>query len=158
MGQASDEAVSNESLQLLGYTRHQGLRHLQCFQNSMAAHHKMSSSSSSSRHLQDLLGRSWHKNGSSNQNTAAASTQLLPRRWLGRSVRYLWGFPGQPPVLAVEAFVILVWHQLVVVDPTSLSLSKDIGKDIVARQIYTKMMIIRLKDLGPNTEWNSAAS
>ena len=25
------------------------------------------------------------------------------RRWLGRSVRYLWGFPGQPPVLAVEA-------------------------------------------------------
>ena len=26
-----------------------------------------------------------------------------PRRWLGRSVRYLWGFPNQKPVLAVEA-------------------------------------------------------
>lgn len=28
---------------------------------------------------------------------------LALRRWLGRSVRYSWGFPGQKPVLAVEA-------------------------------------------------------
>ncbi|CAK9043421.1 unnamed protein product [Durusdinium trenchii] len=26
------------------------------------------------------------------------------RRWLGRSVRYLWGFPNQKPVVAVEVF------------------------------------------------------
>lgn len=33
-----------------------------------------------------------------------AVSQETLQRWLGRSVRYLWGFPGQPPVLAVEVY------------------------------------------------------
>ncbi|CAJ1447778.1 unnamed protein product [Effrenium voratum] len=33
-----------------------------------------------------------------------AVSQENLQQWLGRSVRYLWGFPGQDPVLAVEVF------------------------------------------------------